>query len=117
HFTSYTHYMQPLAHPMGANFYELAAVVRYQPIPKLNMTLKALYIRTGRDNVVSDPTYLNWGGDPNKSYNTRQQDYNNKIGQGTDNPIASADLLASYMLRHNFFLDFKQTFRNSTSTD
>src|SRR6185295_14316661 len=78
-FTSYTHYMQPLAHPLGANFYEIAAVVRYQPLPKLNMTLKALYIRAGRDNEAPDDIisnspfepYVNWGGDPNKSYNTR----------------------------------------------
>lgn len=116
-FTSYTHFMQPIAHPLGSNFYEMAAVVRYQPIPKLNMTLKALYIQTGRDNGVNDLTFVNWGSDPNKSYNSRQQDYNNKIAQGTDNTIVSADLLASYMLRHNFFIDFKQTLRNSKSTD
>ncbi len=111
-FTSYTSYMQPIAHPLGANFYELAAIIRYQPLPKLNMTLKTMYARSGRDQ-----TGTNWGGDINKSYNTRQQDYNNKIAQGTDNKIIYVDFLASYMLRHNFFIDLKQTFRNSSSPD
>ena len=47
-FTSYTNYLQPIAHPLGANFYEVAAVVHYQPVPKLNITLKSFYARTGR---------------------------------------------------------------------
>lgn len=111
-FTSYTSYMQPIAHPLGANFYEVAAIIRYQPLPKLNLTLKTFYARTGRDQPGT-----NWGGDINKSYNTRQQDYNNKIGQGTDNKIMYVDFLASYMLRHNFFIDLKQTIRNSSSPD
>ena len=120
-FTSYTHFMQPIAHPLGANFYELAAIVRYQPLPKLNVTLKTFFVKTGRDEALQSLTggaaLTNWGGDINKSYNTRQQDYNNKVGQGTDNKIIYVDLLASYMLRHNFFIDFKQTIRNSSSPD
>ncbi len=118
-FTSYTNFMQPIAHPLGANFYELAAIVRYQPIPKLNLTLKTFAAKTGRDEsaqaIAAGAAYLNWGGDINKSYNTRQQDYDNKIGQGYDNTIVYSDILVSYMLKHNFFIELKQTFRNSKS--
>ncbi|CAN5146365.1 hypothetical protein BH09BAC3_BH09BAC3_25210 [soil metagenome] len=118
-FTSYTNYLQPIAHPLGANFYEVAGIVRYQPIPKLNFTLKASYVKTGRDEsvaaIAAGASFVNWGGDINKSYNSRIQEYNNKIAQGYDNTIIYADLLASYMLRHNFFIDFKGTVRNSTS--
>lgn len=116
-FTNYTNFMQPIAHPLGANFYEVAAIVRYQPRPKLSATLKSFYAVTGRDNVYTDPSFVDWGGDPNKSYNLRQQDYGNKIGQGNDNKIMYADLLVSYMLKHNFFIDFHQTIRNSKSAD
>ena len=42
-------------------------------------------------------------------------DYGNKIGQGVKNTIAFVDLTASYMLRHNFFIDFKATIRHSSS--
>ena len=120
-FTSYTNFMQPIAHPLGANFYELAAIIRYQPLPKLNLTIKSFFAQTGRDegaaSIATGAPFLNWGGDINKSYLTRQQDFNNKIGQGYDNTIIYSDLLASYMLRHNFFIDLKQTFRNSKSSN
>ncbi len=120
-FTSYTNYMQPIAHPLGANFYELAAIIRYQPRPKLSLTVKSFYAKTGRDqaaaNIAAGAPFVNWGGDINKSYNTRQQEYNNKIGQGYDNTIIYSDLLASYMLRHNFFIDLRQTIRYSSSVN
>lgn len=111
-FTSFTNYLQPLAHPVGASFYELAGIIRYQPLPRLNVVFKNVYIKTGRDGVNE-----NWGGDPNKSYNTRQMDYDNKIAQGTANTIFFTDVTTSYMLKHNFFIDFKQTFRMSKSSD
>ncbi len=118
-FTSYTNFLQPIAHPLGSNFYEIAGIIRYQPIPKLSFTIKSSYVKTGRDEaavaIAAGIPSVNYGGDPNKSYNTRVQDFNNKIAQGYDNTIVYADLLASYMLRHNFFIDFKGTVRNSTS--
>ncbi|MBL7865452.1 MAG: hypothetical protein JNK10_11275 [Cyclobacteriaceae bacterium] len=116
-FTNYAHFLQPIGHPMGANFYEIAGIARYQPMPRLSLTLKSSYLRTGRDNVKGTTPDVDWGGDINKSYTLREQDYNNKTTQGTDNTIVFADLSASYMLRHNLFLDFRQTFRNSKSAD
>ena len=40
--SNYTHYNQPLAHPLGANFNELVAVLRYQPTGKLTATALSL---------------------------------------------------------------------------
>ena len=97
---------------MGSSFYEVAGIVRYQPLPRLNVVFKNVYIKTGRDGASE-----NWGGDPNKSYNTRQMDYDNKIAQGISNTIFFTDFTTSYMLKHNFFIDFKQTFRMSKSPD
>ncbi len=111
-FTNYMNYLQPLAHPIGANFYEVATIVRYQPIPRLNIIVKSAFINAGRDG-----TNENWGGDINKSYNTRQQDYGNTIAQGVENKIIFVDLTTSYMVKHNFFIDLKQTFRRSESSD
>ena len=116
-FTNYSNFLQPIGHPMGANFFEIAGIFRYQPIPKLTMVLKSSFLRTGRDNVLGINPAVDWGGDINKSYILRQQDYNNKISQGTDNTIIYNDFSASYMLRHNFFIDLRQTFRNSNSPD
>ena len=111
-FTSYTNYLQPLAHPLGANFYEMAAIVRYQPLPRLNIIVKSIYIKSGRDGATE-----NWGGDVNKSYITRQQDFGNKILQGMENKIIFLDFTTSYMVKHNLFIDFKQTLRKSESPD
>jgi len=107
---SYSNYRQSLAHPLGANFNELVGIVRYQPIPKLNLTVKTIYIKTGRDRVNE-----NWGGDMLQGYENRQTDYGNRIGQGVANTILFADVTASYMLKHNLFIDGKQTIRQSKS--
>jgi len=32
-YSSYTHYNQALAHPLGANFKEIIGIVKYQPLP------------------------------------------------------------------------------------
>ena len=45
-FSSYTHYLQPLAHPLGANFTELIGIIRYQPINRLTATLKVFQLES-----------------------------------------------------------------------
>jgi hypothetical protein len=108
--SSYSNYSQPLAHPLGANFSEVAVIVRYQPIPKLNLTAKTFLATTGKD-----ATGQNWGGDILKNYETRQSQYGNFTGQGNKTDINFIDLTASYMIKHNLFIDAKQVFRSSSS--
>jgi hypothetical protein len=108
--SSYSNYSQSLAHPFGANFSEWVAIVRYQPIPKLQLTAKTFLTKTGRDAKGQ-----NWGGDILKSYVTRQNDYGNTIGQGNRNEVLFFDLTASYMLKHNLFIEGKQIIRKSDS--
>ncbi|HVF96854.1 MAG TPA: hypothetical protein VM871_06025, partial [Flavisolibacter sp.] len=48
---NYTHYNQPLAHPLGANFNELIGVVRYQPAPKWTVQAKGIYFKQGKDRA------------------------------------------------------------------
>ncbi len=108
--SSYSNYSQSLAHPFGANFNEWVAIVRYQPVPKLQLTAKTFLTKTGRD-----ATGQNWGGDILKSYVTRQNDYGNTIGQGNRNEVLFFDLTASYMLKHNLFIEGKQIIRKSGS--
>ena len=107
---SYSNYRQSLAHPLGANFNEWVGIIRYQPIPKLNLIAKTFFANPGRDDVDQ-----NWGGDILKNYNSREQDYGNTIGQGVSNTILFMDFTASYMIRHNVFIDAKQIIRQSKS--
>lgn len=113
HYTSsnYSNYSQPLAHPLGANFSEVIAIVRYQPIPKLNVIAKSIFATTGRDGPNQ-----NWGGDILKNYNTRQSDYGNFVGQGNKTNVLYFDLTASYMIKHNLFIEAKQIIRRSDSS-
>ncbi|GAB3534223.1 hypothetical protein GCM10027443_20940 [Pontibacter brevis] len=111
-FRNYQHYRQPLAHPIGANLYELIGIVRYQPIPRLNLTGKAIATRYGQDIVTALDT-LNYGGNVNLSYLDRVSGYGNEIGQGITTNQLHLDLTATFQLRHNMFLDLKQIIRRT----
>jgi hypothetical protein len=108
--SNYSNYSQSLAHPLGANFSEVVVIVRYQPISKLNLTGKILLMQTGRDDAMQ-----NFGGDILKNNTTRQSEYGNTVGQGNKNTITFIDLTASYMLKHNLFVEAKQLIRKSES--
>ncbi len=109
-YSNYQHYSQPLAHPAGANFREIIGIVRYQPIPRLMLTAKSIFIKTGYDQNGE-----NWGSNIFLDYNSREMEYGNTTGQGAPTTIQFLDFTASYQLKHNMFLDFKQTIRNIES--
>jgi hypothetical protein len=109
-YTNYTNFRQPLAHPLGANFTEFIGIIRYQPIPRLQLTAKLIYANKGEDK-----NNQNYGGNPLLPSKTRIQDYDNRTGQGAITKIMYADFIASYQLKHNLFLDFRQIIRQSDS--
>src|SRR5688572_5993568 len=47
---NYTHYNQPLAHPLMANFKEVIGVARYQPAPRWLAIAKLMWHQQGRDS-------------------------------------------------------------------
>ncbi len=112
--TSYSHYNQPLAHPLGANFWELIAIARYQLLPELTAQLTVIYYEKGLDSLLD-----NWGGNifyANVFDNgglTVQREFGNTIGQGTKQRVALFDLLVSYQARHNLFIDLNVLLRAS----
>lgn len=109
-YANYTNYRQPIAHPLGANFKEFIGVVKYQPIGKLNLTGKLIYIDGGSDALTNQ----NWGSDPMKPYGTRVQEFGNKIGQGNPMKRTFLSLTASYMVKHNVFVDLQMIRRKET---
>ncbi|MEP2023357.1 MAG: hypothetical protein ABJH98_19055 [Reichenbachiella sp.] len=110
-FTNFAHYRQPLAHPLGANFKEGVFIARYQPILKLYLSSKFIISQYGTDPGPN----INLGADVLKDYTTRTQEYNNEIGQGVSNDQLYLDLTASYMLKHNLFIDLRHVYRDRTS--
>lgn len=74
---SYGHKMQPLAHPLGANFMELTNRISYTK-DRWQASLDINYNAKGYD--VSDT--LSFGGDVNISYELRGNDYGQLMLQG-----------------------------------
>lgn len=107
---NYAHYNHSLAHPLGANLYEVLGIVRYQPIDKLRLTGKIFHTIYGADGVGE-----NWGGDILNSYETREMTFDNKIGQGYKTNINYLSLTASWQVYHNLFVDIAPVLRISKS--
>ena len=109
-FANYSNYDQPLAHPDGANLYELIGVARYQPLPKLRFTGKIIYTLIGLDK-----NNLDYGSNILLNYNNRVNEYGNYIGQGDKTDILYASLTTTYMFYHNLFADLTLIHRNQVS--
>ena len=113
--SNYTHYNMALAHPMGANFLELIASARYQPLPRLNLSTRIIIAKYGEDQES-----MNYGKDILLSYDTRVKHPNNKghkLGQGIPVNFAFLDFTASYMLIHNLFIDARAVLRKESSPE
>ncbi|MEM8583730.1 MAG: capsule assembly Wzi family protein [Bacteroidota bacterium] len=98
--SNYTHFGMPLAHPLGANFKETILQASYWPVPRLSLNARLYIIDQGEgaDDLVV-------GEDINIASDERGREFGNEIGQG----IAYSNLLftgeASYMLKHNLFVE------------
>jgi hypothetical protein len=105
---NYTHYNQPLAHPLGANFSETIGILRYQPAPKWLVVAKAMYYMQGRDsNTVSYGSNIFLPNTP--PY--RGMDYGYNIGNGWKTNVTYLSLLLSYELRENLFIEANAVIR------
>lgn len=107
--TNYAHYSQPMAHPLGANFSEQLAIIRYQ---RKRLTLNGTFALM---TYGTDPPGRNYGGNILLDYTSRVRDEGNFIGQGRQTITSYADLRASYMFRHNVFLEGRLLYRYQDS--
>ena len=109
--SNYTHYNQPMAHPLGANFQEFIGIIKYQPIPKLYINARAIYYFQGLDSAG-----YNFGSNPLRLYNTdrplldpndplSQRTNGFKVGSGMKATCLNALLQVSYELKENLYID------------
>jgi len=104
---NYTHYNQPLAHPLGSNFQEFMAIIHYQPAPKWYVNLHAMYYYQGLDTANR-----NFGGNPFKNYATRTMNEGFKIGSGNKATCLNGYLQVSYELKENLFVEVSGQYRH-----
>lgn len=97
---SYSHYYQPLAHPLGANLKEWIGMLNYQPLPNLWIETKIITTKYGSDTAA-----MNYGGNIFISNATHHMDYNNKTLQGIANSLLYVQASLTYMLKPNLFAD------------
>ncbi len=108
--SSYTHYAEPLSHPLGSNFREHIISLWYQPVPKI--VIHNQFINAG---YGADTSGSNWGGNIFKDYNTYEQAYGNEIGQGVENQLMLNDLVISWQFWPNVFVDGRVIYRSVQS--
>ncbi len=108
--SAYTHYNQPLAHPIGANFKETIILATYCPIPKLTLRARLLLTDLGEDEEG-----VNWGHSLLNPNGTHELEYGNVTGQGIGATVMLAGVDLSYQVAHNVFLDFYYLYRDKDS--
>ena len=106
----YTQFRQPLAHPIGANFREGLFRVRYQPFKRWRFRLM-----TGLARYGADTNGTNWGGNPRLSYNSRERDFNNSIGQGAKTTRQWLKFTVGYEPFPNLMLQLRARYRQQLS--
>jgi hypothetical protein len=109
--TNYSHYEQPLAHPLGANFYEGIIIGSFRR-NRWDFYAKFNYAIYGDDTLG-----VNYGKDIYKSYNTRKSDYGNYTTQGLKTLLYFIDFRIAYILNPliNLRLELGMQYRNCFS--
>jgi hypothetical protein len=107
HFTaeqSYTHYAQPLAHPLGANFIENVQFLRYR-YKRWGIEAKFLYAVYGADTTSAAGVTSNVGqnlfvptAEIGQGPSMVPNIYGNSIAQGLRNEVMFTDLTASWLV-------------------
>lgn len=111
-YTSYTHYNQALAHPLGANFREFLFSGTYRISPKLTATGDLLLAKYGNDIGK-----FSQGRDILKSYNLRDMSVLTGVDlfQGDETDLLLIHGKVSYQWFHNCFTSVDFTYRSESS--
>jgi hypothetical protein len=95
--TNYAHYNQPLAHPLGANFYEVLGILDYN-ISNFYIMGKMIYAQIGYDQRDSTGQYINSGQNIFLNYLDHYKEYGNYVGQGIKTNLLYTEVQLSYLV-------------------
>jgi hypothetical protein len=105
--TNYSHYNQPIAHPLGSGFVEMMGIANYRPIKKLLLTGKLMYYKRGVDTGG-----LNYGNDIFRSYNTVAKPYGVNMINGLGSNCMLMSVNGSYTIAERLFVDLGFIYRH-----
>jgi hypothetical protein len=90
--TSYSHYSQPLGHPLGSNFREWAIQLQYRPHYRVSITANLFNYVQGRDKAA-----FNFGGNIMKDYrDNRPYEQSAFFLDGLQEKVFLADMTLSW---------------------
>jgi hypothetical protein len=104
---SYSHYSQPLAHPLGANFRDWAFRVAYRPHPQWEVMAHLFSMVQGRDTAS-----INFGGDILRDYRDRPGDFNQHFLQGNRMSTLLGEVNLLWEFRPGWYADLRWLWRN-----
>ncbi len=96
--SSYSHYSQPLAHPLGASFWEALAFLRYQN-GRITAEGRFSYAIHGADSGG-----INYGGNVLVQDVNHPQEFGNFVGQGLKETVLFGSLNAGYIINPAYSL-------------
>lgn len=109
---NYTHYNQPLAHPLLANVQEFIGIARYQPAPKWYVQGKLIAWQQG-----SDTASKNFGNNIFLDSDTRPGDYGYNFGSAVKKNGLNGSIWLAYEWKENFFIEGNLMMRKFTGSD
>jgi hypothetical protein len=107
---NYSHHLQPLAHPMGANFYETILQMRYAPIEALEFNPFMMYAVAGEDY-----NGINSGSNILKLNKDRTSEFDVDLPNGYRADIWLVGMDMSYSIYHNLYADASVYWRKKKS--
>jgi hypothetical protein len=105
---NYTHYNQPMAHPLEANFVEAVGIARYQPHPKWTTMARLIVWKQGVDTGSSNVGTSIFVGNAYRPAG----DYGYQLPNGPRGTGINTQLLVSYEVKENLFLEATALVRN-----
>lgn len=109
--SDYSHYSQPIAHTLGANFMEALGFIRYQN-QRFTAEGRISYAIAGRDTAG-----LNFGGNVTRQELNIPHEYGNYVGQGLKQHILYGEAKFGYIINpaFDFRIEAGATFRQNRS--
>ena len=107
-YNNYTHYNQPLAHPLEASFSEWLAQLKYQPIKNLYIETRFAHFKRGVDTSALE----NFGNDIFKPDNTHLQNEGWSLISGHKVKGIYLNINAAYQINPRIFLEVGYNYLN-----
>lgn len=107
---SYSHFNQPLAHPLGSNFAETVAQLKYQ-FKRWGIQWTATYAKMGRDSFLNG---RNYGANILRSYDDKRvSDFSSTMYMGKLTKLMVNDVVISYQPTQHVSFDFRVNSRQN----